>query len=202
MFSESKYVKNTYNLIAEHFSRTRYKPWPEIENFLKNLDSGFICEIGCGNGKNFCNNKHIYIGGDISIKMLEHCRNANDKILLSGINLPFTTNSFDGVMSIAVLHHLNTIKRRKKFLEELIRITKPGGSLLLSVWAHESKDQKRSNQDGLIKWEKRDKTKYFRYYHLFTYNEVYKLLIQVKNIESFNIWYSNENFFFKMIKSL
>ena len=200
MFSESKYVKNTYNLIAEHFSRTRYKAWPEIERFLEELEPGIICEIGCGNGKNFCNKKHIYIGGDISIKMLEYCRNTNDKILLSGINLPFMDNSFDGVMSIAVIHHLNNEKRRKKVLEELIRITKSGGSILLSVWAHETSDTKRSNKDGLIKWEKRDKSKFYRYYHLFTYYEVYKLLIQVKKIDSFNIWYSNENFFVKINK--
>ena len=200
MFSESKYVKNTYNLIAEHFSRTRYKAWPEIERFLEELKPGIICEIGCGNGKNFCNSKHVYVGGDISIKMLEYCRNTNDKILLSGINLPFMDNSFDGVMSIAVLHHLNNEKRRKKVLEELIRITKSGGSILLSVWAHETSDTKRSNKDGLIKWEKRDKSKFYRYYHLFTYYEVYKLLIQVKKIDSFNIWYSNENFFVKINK--
>ena len=74
------------------------------------------------------------------------------------------------------------------------------GSILLSVWAHETSDTKRSNKDGLIKWEKRDKSKFYRYYHLFTYYEVYKLLIQVKKIDSFNIWYSNENFFVKINK--
>ena len=44
---EKKYVYNTYEKIAPHFSHTRYKPWPKIEEFLNNLPKGTtVADVG------------------------------------------------------------------------------------------------------------------------------------------------------------
>jgi SAM-dependent methyltransferase len=39
------------------------------------------------------------------------------------------SNIFDYVISIGVLHHLSTQKRRAKAIQELVRILKPGGRI-------------------------------------------------------------------------
>jgi alkylated DNA repair protein alkB family protein 8 len=41
------------------------------------------------------------------------------------------------VISIAVIHHFATEERRIRALQELWRILKPGGTLLVFVWAKE-----------------------------------------------------------------
>ena len=44
---EKKFVYEVYEKIAPHFSHTRYKAWPQIESFLKNLpDGSFVADIG------------------------------------------------------------------------------------------------------------------------------------------------------------
>ncbi len=45
-------VHRVYNAIAPHFSATRYKPWPLVEQFLSTLPVGSVgADLGCGNGK-------------------------------------------------------------------------------------------------------------------------------------------------------
>lgn len=39
---ETQYVFQVYDAIASHFSNTRYKPWPKIEEFLLNLPPGSL----------------------------------------------------------------------------------------------------------------------------------------------------------------
>jgi len=44
---EKKYVYNTYEKIAPHFSTTRYRPWPKVESFLNSLPVGtLVGDIG------------------------------------------------------------------------------------------------------------------------------------------------------------
>lgn len=59
---EEKNVHEVYQQIAEHFSSTRYKPWPIVEDFLKGLTPGSIgLDVGCGNGKYLSVNKEVFI---------------------------------------------------------------------------------------------------------------------------------------------
>ena len=41
------------------------------------------------------------------------------------------------MISIAVIHHFSTPERRKEAIAELLRIVKPGGKVLIFVWAME-----------------------------------------------------------------
>ncbi len=50
---EAEHVKDVYEQIAGHFSETRYKAWPVVDKFFKQLSSNTVgLDIGCGNGKN------------------------------------------------------------------------------------------------------------------------------------------------------
>ncbi|CAG8619595.1 1850_t:CDS:2 [Acaulospora colombiana] len=67
---EQQYVHDVYQAIAPHFSQTRYKPWPVVEQFLKGLDVGSVgADIGCGNGKYLGVNKNDFV---ISIAVIHH----------------------------------------------------------------------------------------------------------------------------------
>lgn len=49
---ETIHVYNIYDTIAEHFSDTRCKPWPNVLKFMHSLPIGSILvDVGCGNGK-------------------------------------------------------------------------------------------------------------------------------------------------------
>lgn len=50
---ESEHVHQVYDEIAVHFSATRYKAWPIVEEFVRRLPAGSLgVDVGCGNGKN------------------------------------------------------------------------------------------------------------------------------------------------------
>ena len=46
-------IDSVYNKIANDFSRTRYKVWDGVKQFLDTIPvDSKIADIGCGNGKN------------------------------------------------------------------------------------------------------------------------------------------------------
>ncbi|KAL7683727.1 putative tRNA methyltransferase 9-like protein [Plasmopara halstedii] len=69
---EREHVHKVYDLIAPHFSHTRHHPWPQVTEFLDNLDSGaLVADVGCGNGKYLCANSSLcMIGADRSIPLM------------------------------------------------------------------------------------------------------------------------------------
>jgi ubiquinone/menaquinone biosynthesis C-methylase UbiE len=64
---EQEYVTNVYDHIAPHFSHTRYKAWPFVEQFLQNLPKwSSVADVGCGNGKYLGVNKDlVMVGSDM-----------------------------------------------------------------------------------------------------------------------------------------
>ena len=71
-----KKTKEDYDKIAEEFSRTRERPWPEIKFLIdKYIIAGErILDLGCGNGRllEFFKDKKVdYIGTDFSEKLIE-----------------------------------------------------------------------------------------------------------------------------------
>lgn len=53
------------------------------------------------------------------------------------MKLPVRDQTFDSVISIAVIHHFSTKSLRAKAIGEMHRILKVGGRLLIYVWAYE-----------------------------------------------------------------
>ncbi|KAG0000409.1 tRNA methyltransferase, has a role in tRNA modification [Entomortierella chlamydospora] len=121
---EQEYVHNVYQAIAPHFSATRYKPWPVVEEFLLTMPPGYIgADVGCGNGKYIGVNPNLFIVGS------------------------------DRVAAI----------------EEILRVVRIGGRILIFVWALEQtgkRDFDKNTQDVFVPWAmpkkaepKRDRTR-------------------------------------------
>lgn len=99
-----------------------------------------VLESGCGEGVNF---KHLqqlgftdsssytFTGIDPSPEAVAEARKHDvDARVGDGLSLPFANESFDVVFSRDVLHHLVSDRERKRFHEEMIRVTKSGGSVV------------------------------------------------------------------------
>jgi len=92
------------------------------------------------------------------------------------------------VISIAAIHHLSSHERRCEALREMIRVTRPGGLILVFAWALEQPQTSSlykhhlqyldpdNKQDVLVPWKnKLDGVTHLRYYHLFREGELKSL---------------------------
>ena len=123
--------------------------------------------------------------------MLKHVPKIHPTIKASCLDLPIKSNSYDAVMSIAVIHHLKTENRRLLALKEMIRVLKNNHTLLISVWAYDPNDNKRNEIDKLVPFTNRyTKDTYLRYYHHSqkTTSQTHKL----DNIQIIKIWYAKQ----------
>jgi alkylated DNA repair protein alkB family protein 8 len=173
---EGGHVQNVYEAIAPHFSATRFAIWPKVKAFIDSFPPGSIlADVGCGNGKYFGVRRDIFvIGSDrspglagvasqrLSVKSVKGGSSSEQKaarlgdmradvFAADGMHLPFKDVSCDGVLCIAVLHHISSVQRRVQFLEELRRILKPGGRAVITVWVSEQSDQRK-----FAKWKRLD----------------------------------------------
>ncbi len=199
---ETANVKNVYENIATEFSNTRQTKWDWIEEYLDNLPSNnIILDIGCGNGRNMMNDKHTFIGIDNCSNFVNIACKSNLNVILSDMtNMPFNDNYFDNIIMIASFHHLSTIDRRLKCLEEINRVLKKTGTILLSVWSINQSHNKRLNNvfhygDNIVPWkDNMNNIKGNRYYYIFKMDELYELFsTHFKIIKHF--WnYGNEIF--------
>ena len=171
---EGQHVHQVYEQIAFHFSATRYKPWPIVENFLKSLPDGSIgLDVGCGNGKNLQVNPRIFIIASDHSSSLVKIASQHDphtSVVADNLHLPHPSALFDFAISIAVLHHLSTPMRRVQGVATILdtlRQSLPkqagethgggGGKALIYVWALEQKQSRRGwdrgdDQDVMVPW--------------------------------------------------
>jgi len=171
-------IEQFYDIIAVEFDKTRVRLWNCVKLFMNKFPSNsLILDVGCGNGKYMNYRDDIIMKGiDISIELVKICNNKGfDVIKGSMTNIPFDDNIFDGIICVAAYHHLTNDYDRKKTLNELYRVLKPGGFCFIEVWA---KEQKPSN---LIKWTsvKTGET-YYRYYNLYSEGELEKEIIELE----------------------
>lgn len=169
---EEKHVKNVYQKIACEFSKTRYKVWDSVKEFIDKIPSNSsLIEIGCGNGKNLYRNDLNSIGVDNCVEFLNICH-------LKGLNvkkmdccdIKFEDHTFDNAISIAVFHHLTSSERRIQAFDEMIRILKPGGRGLVTFWSLENQVKYTFNEgDNLVSWKHKTGMIYQRFY--FVYSE-------------------------------
>jgi len=198
MSIEDIYVKNVYNEIYNEFDTTRYRPWTCVEDFLDQVPkNSMIGDIGCGNGKNMFYRKDcINLGCDFSENLVKLCNEKSLQVIQGNIlNVPFQDNLFNHTLCIAVLHHLSTIEMRKQAIQELIRITKLNGKILILVWAFEQEQSSRrkfTKQANLIDWkDKKGNILGKRYYYVFKKNELESLIPE--NIQIEKSFYEKSN---------
>ncbi|KAF8931332.1 Alkylated DNA repair protein alkB 8 [Haplosporangium gracile] len=155
---EQQYVHSVYQAIAPHFSATRYKPWPVVEEFLKTMPTGYVgADVGCGNGKYIgVNDKLFMIGSDRSSNLISICgERGHEAMVCDGLALPYRPQFFDFAISIAVIHHFISPERRVAAIEEILRIVRVGGRVLIFVWALEQagrRDFDKETQDVFVPW--------------------------------------------------
>lgn len=180
-------VQKFYNSNSKRFSQTRYSVWESVKKFNKLINpNSKILDAGCGNGKNmiyFKKNGHTVKGIDFSNSLLKICKSKDLDVISSDIrNLPFENNTFDNTISIAVIHHLSTNEDRIKAIEELLRVTKKDGKILITVWAIEQEEHSRRTfklGDNIVPFEDS-----FRYYHIFN-EESFLNLIKDYQVEKY-----------------
>lgn len=195
---EKKSVLDIYNSISGHFNNTRHFIWPSVKQFLETIPKySIVADIGCGNGKNmtYLNNDHIFIGTDFSIELLKICKEKQlETVAANNCTLPYKDNSFDSAISIAVIHHLSTSELRQLAINEIIRITKPNGLIMIQVWAFEREyNTKYETQDAMIPWKTKDNKIYNRYYYLFKKNELDKM-INLNKVEIIRSYKERDNY--------
>ncbi|OEU16646.1 S-adenosyl-L-methionine-dependent methyltransferase, partial [Fragilariopsis cylindrus CCMP1102] len=147
--TERDHVHAVYDAIATQWHHTRGKRgvlWPSASLFVKDLPEGsIVADCGCGDGKYFpavWEAGSYVIGTDISLPLLKTAL-LNDKSLQKRpavavadcMSIPFRNNSCDAAICIAVMHHLSTIDRRIRCIEELARIVKINGKIMIQAWA-------------------------------------------------------------------
>ncbi len=98
---------------------------------------GRVLELGCGSGINagiFCNGTK-YVGVDVSLPSLRHGAAQNSRRLCVATlgNLPFASSSFDRVLLLDVLEHLDD---EGSALDETYRVLREGGEVLVISPAH------------------------------------------------------------------
>lgn len=105
------------------------------------LEKKSILDAACGDGamleplQNLNGNHRRIIGMDISFKRLLRCydRKCSFPLLQASItDLPFSSNSFDGIAAIYVLEHL-TKSQTESMLSELKRVMTDDGCLVVAV---------------------------------------------------------------------
>ncbi len=134
-----------YDLIAKKFSETRKHFWRSLEFAKEYVQSGdVVLDFGCGNGRllELFEDKNIkYKGVDPSQKLIDLAKKQYTsyqddfiKISPTKVSLPFNAENFNSIYSIATFHHLPGEKHRFAVAQELYRLTRNNGWIIITVW--------------------------------------------------------------------
>lgn len=210
-------MRQDYNTIAEDWNISRFAPSPIKKKLLKAIKPKMsVLDVGCGNGfiaPSIIDKGAKYFGIDISPKLISiakkkfkktNIQNAVNFKIGSAMKLPYINNSFDIVLSFAVLHHIPSAELRKKYFEEIKRVLKPGGRAsiivwnLLNDWPRErfKIEERLKNQepnldagDVFIPWKATKGKIIDRYLHIFNKKELLDIIKPLKfskiNIDNF-----------------
>ena len=180
--------REVFDEIAESWYRVRH--WPllrdELDALAARWQSGKLLNIGCGHGSDFLSFGQGFelCGMDSSRAMLKQATRYSTKFRFyvnlvesDALLLPFPDNTFDWAISVATYHHIKGGEEREKAFVELKRVLKPEGEAFLTVWNHGQPRFWFKSKEQQVPWRLKERTVY-RYYHLFSYGELRKLLVK------------------------
>ncbi|MFP3880638.1 MAG: class I SAM-dependent methyltransferase [Dehalococcoidia bacterium] len=180
--------KGVFDRIAESWYQVRH--WPllreELEDVAARWQDGRLLNVGCGHGPDFLPFARTFglWGVDSSPAMLEQALRYRTKrefyvnlLAADALSLPFAANTFDWAISVATYHHVEGRTEREKAFKELRRVLRPQGEALLTVWNHGQPRFWLKSKEQHVPWRLKEETVY-RYYHLFSYGELKKLLMK------------------------
>lgn len=179
-------TENVFDRIAPGWYNFRH--WsifrPELEKLAQRWRQGSLLNIGCAHGPDFLPFRQGFqlYGVDSSGEMLEFARRYAAKFHLAvrltradAGQLPYPDDRFDWVISIAVYHHIKDGEARLKALRELWRVLKPGAEAFITVWNRSQPRFWFRSKEISVPWRSKSGT-FYRYYYLFTYGELEKLV--------------------------
>ena len=175
-------VRETYEYIGAHFSKTREYAWPEVETFLDGRSGQVGLDIGCGNGRHtelLADHCARAVGLDASRALLEAAveRRADadrEYALVQGDagELPVGESVVDLAVYVATLHHLPTREGRIASLDELASVLAPGGRALVSAWSTEhDRFDAEAGFDTTVDWTLPGGETVERFYHIYDPDE-------------------------------
>src|SRR5580704_13507741 len=120
--------------VVEHYLRKR------TAFVLAHCPRGVGLDVGCGTGvlaERLASAGYQMVGVDPSegmLKILEARTPVVRPVHASGTSLPFDDDSFELVITVAVMHHIADPGEVRQTLAEMIRVVKPSGRVV--VWDH------------------------------------------------------------------
>lgn len=232
-----------FDNIAEDWKRKRQNPWKSfIDELLPYLNAWILeytgdqsknlifLDLGAGSGRHsqfFTQYCHTLVELDSSRQMLVQNQFPTEKIQADLKNLPFRSNIFDGVFSIASFHHIRHSAARRKSIYQIHTITRLKGLITITVWRFKQKKFMRKFKEQITKqsqqaffeqkvsdveigdvevpWtisQKGDNLTVYRFYHLFRAVEFRDLMkiFQKIHLSSFGSKKRSDNFLFIGIK--
>jgi len=133
----NKLIASQYNIISKVFDNSRVRIWNNVKQFLlddQGRTANTLLDCGCGNGKNMIYAQSLGYhseGFDISDNLLD-------------------IKKYNKIISIAVLHHLQTFEEQIAAIKILCDCLDNNGKLLVSFWSKEKtlEDIKEYRKDG------------------------------------------------------
>lgn len=165
--------REVWDAIAAGFDRTRARPWPHVEAFLRTLPAGArVLDLMAGNGR------HAKVADamglacvalDWSRPLLAAGRRPHASVLGDAVRLPFADASFDACVYVAGLHGLPSAALRRQSVLELRRVLRPGAPTQVTVWSRTAprfRGLPADQHDVVVPW-KADGLREERTYHLY-----------------------------------
>ncbi len=190
-------LREAYNSISNSYLRLKRQPWKQFEQLInrllnEHLDSygGALLDAGCGNGRNLSifDGFSSKIGIDPIENLVIQVPKYNGIPVLGSItHVPFKKNSFELIISVAVIHHFKHQKTRQMVIHELLELLKTNGLLIITVWKRDRPGkigdvilklvQGENSQDEYLPWKNTSgEIIANRYYHYFTRHDFKELL--------------------------
>jgi SAM-dependent methyltransferase len=179
-------TQDTYNRIAA--SRYNFRQHSrfrvELEALAARWRRGKLINVGCAHGPDFIPFKESFelYGVDYSREMLALAKKyaGKNEIKLDlqeadARSLPFADNFFDDAIAIAIYHHIEESEGRLKAVKELHRVLKPGGEAFITVWNRWQPRHWFRRKSFMLPWKTKE-GKFYRFYYLFTYGELERLV--------------------------
>ena len=147
MNNHNKLIASQYNIISKVFDNSRVRIWNNVKQFL--IDDGdanrirntnTLLDCGCGNGKNMIYAQSLGYhseGFDISNNLLDICKNKGLDVYYQDVLNLKITKKYNKIISIAVLHHLQTFEEQIAAIKILCDCLDNNGKLLVSFWSKE-----------------------------------------------------------------
>lgn len=152
-----EYYQRIYELEDRHWWHCGMRDiaWSLLRPFTMRVGVFRVLDAGCGTGNNMTWARQRLgatrvAGVDVSSFALEFCRKRSETQLCraSVTSLPFQSNCFDLVICTDVLQHLPTDGGDAVALNEMNRVTRPGGVLFVRSNSRLGMGQRNCNRDA------------------------------------------------------